>query len=525
MSIRSRVRAFEEAAAASEKYQKPLSPRTSLTFSSDDGLTATSSSSAPASPVASSVLEDLDSFVLTGTPSSSSPSPKSFSSASAHTKSTTSSRFPLISFADPSPPRPSPSSVTPITKREQHNGIGIGTPSAATMMPPLPPRRQTSTSSLRAASLMNQNGSVGTPALPPRSPKPLSFNGLASSDSLTIDQPFTIISPSKPSAPSSYAPRHAHASSTSSFHSLSLSDGGDGDGQNDEPNLVKPAPQRPGVHGSVGVGGGGTVARKVAPPIPDRPSRHTSYGSATSSAPTTAATVAVHSPPPIPNKPASIASTSSSASSQPPYQVRRQAPPAPPRPPNSTTTSSSSRKPPPLLDLTSSTNTLTGMTLHQQNMSTRRKTPVPPPARIRYEELFDQQRRLPSSIALLSSPSAGGAAAASRRTHTGWRGISIDLRTNPSAEPASSGSTSTLTEKLHGQVVRRIWLCSKLDKKVLRDIWSECDTNKTGSLDRQAFVQGMWRIDEELTKKALAAASRRKTPVPRTPQPPYAVRR
>ncbi|KAG9032524.1 hypothetical protein FRB95_001360 [Tulasnella sp. JGI-2019a] len=512
MSIRSRVRAFEEAAAASEKYQKPLvSPRTSLTFSSDDGVT---SSSAPASPIANSVLDDLDSFVLTGTPPSTSPSPTSFSpSSTAHAKSATGTApnrsYPLISFA--SPPR-SVQSHTPIARKEQ-NGIGLGAPPSATMMPPLPPRRQTSTSSLGPTTIVNNKSGVATPALPPRSsPKPPSFNGLASSDSLTIDYPFTIISTSKPS----YAPRHAHASSSSSFHSLSLSDGGDKDGQHDETNVGKPM-QKAAAYGAVGIGAA-PVARKAAPPIPDRPGRQVS-----SNTPAPTGPLASVGPPPIPQKPASIASSSSQ---QPPYQVRRQPPPAPPRPSNSATNNTSRKPAPPLLDLTSSTSSLTstGTTSYQQhqNLATRRRTPCPLPARLRYEELFDHQRKLPSSIALLSPLSS---TPGSRRTHTGWRGTSIDLRPSPSPDPAGGVSPSEVPDKLHGQVVQRIWLCSKLDKKVLRDIWSECDQGKTGALDRSSFVQGMWRIDEELAKKAAAAASRRRTIVSHKPQTPYAVRR
>ncbi|KAG8922378.1 hypothetical protein FRC01_014119, partial [Tulasnella sp. 417] len=76
MSIRDRVKALEQAAAASSNTpsSRPSlpSPRTSLTFSSDDALTA-GSSSAPASPKQqSSILDDLDSFVFAGPPSSSS---------------------------------------------------------------------------------------------------------------------------------------------------------------------------------------------------------------------------------------------------------------------------------------------------------------------------------------------------------------------------------------------------------------------------------------------------------------------
>jgi len=57
-------------------------------------------------------------------------------------------------------------------------------------------------------------------------------------------------------------------------------------------------------------------------------------------------------------------------------------------------------------------------------------------------------------------------------------------------------------DKLHGQLVKQIWMCSRLDKKVLKEIWSECDPKGTGYIDKDAFVQGMWRIDDELARRA-----------------------
>ncbi|KIJ35711.1 hypothetical protein M422DRAFT_87191, partial [Sphaerobolus stellatus SS14] len=43
-----------------------------------------------------------------------------------------------------------------------------------------------------------------------------------------------------------------------------------------------------------------------------------------------------------------------------------------------------------------------------------------------------------------------------------------------------------------------IWKASKLPKARLRDIWNECDPDGVGSLDREGFARGMWRIDEAL---------------------------
>lgn len=494
MSIASRVKALEEAAAASQSYQKPpanLSPRTSLTFSSDDALTA-ASSSAPASPRANSVLEDLDSFVLTGPPSSS-PSPTSFSSKpqlgrpshKAGTPPPTRPLYPLISLVSP------PRSTAPVNATRKEPGTMMTGSSA--MTPPLPPRRQPSSSSLRSTpTLLDQPSS----------------SGLASSDSLTIDQPFTIVKS---------ATRHAHASSASSFHSLSLSDGGD-----KEPLAPLNTGSSSGVYATASANDGKPpkspfgVARKAPPPIPDRPSRHASYNTT----PTSSSNVPIKGPGSMPSSPMT----------NPPYQVRRQPPAPPPRAPASSSPSSSkpssytTRKapPPPLLDLSSSTTSTISPLASPPHRATKRKTPVPQPARLRYEELFDKQRKL-----LLSSNSGSTSLgppplpARPQRTHVGWRGTSIDLRTTGPTPSANNDNSQAAT--LPGQSVRRIWTLSKLDKKILREIWwviggswsirlyplnmtvytrIECDASKTGSLDREAFVQGMWRIDEELSKKA-----------------------
>lgn len=52
-----------------------------------------------------------------------------------------------------------------------------------------------------------------------------------------------------------------------------------------------------------------------------------------------------------------------------------------------------------------------------------------------------------------------------------------------------------------------------LDVNILvTEIWLdrlECDPKKTGSLGREAFVQGMWNIDAELSKAAKAPRRQR----------------
>jgi hypothetical protein len=91
-------------------------------------------------------------------------------------------------------------------------------------------------------------------------------------------------------------------------------------------------------------------------------------------------------------------------------------------------------------------------------------------------------------------------------------------------------------DRLEGVIVRRIWMCSKLDREKLRAIWydlhflpssppfrsigprvlihsvscvcrNDCEGSDTGSLDVDAFVKAMWRIDEELRKARLNPSS------------------
>ena len=46
---------------------------------------------------------------------------------------------------------------------------------------------------------------------------------------------------------------------------------------------------------------------------------------------------------------------------------------------------------------------------------------------------------------------------------------------------------------------------------------NECDPDGTGSLDREAFVRGMARIDEELRRAQLLGRARAPPPVPSRP--------
>lgn len=112
------------------------------------------------------------------------------------------------------------------------------------------------------------------------------------------------------------------------------------------------------------------------------------------------------------------------------------------------------------------------------------------------------------------------------RKAAGWRGLSVDLITNPdenlpslppsqpesrrgSMESTASGGVMERgkDDRLEGIIVKQIWMCSNLDREKLRAIWGECEGSDRGSLDVDAFVRAMWRIDEELRKARLSPSS------------------
>ncbi|CAA7271615.1 unnamed protein product [Cyclocybe aegerita] len=151
----------------------------------------------------------------------------------------------------------------------------------------------------------------------------------------------------------------------------------------------------------------------------------------------------------------------------------------------------------------------------------KRPTPVPLAARKRYEPLFVQNvlqrrraenRKSEDKLALLSPSEARGRRAA------GWRGLSVDLITGGDGAAAETqvqledkiDEVVAADEKLEGGIVRLIWNRSGLDAERLAEIWNECDTTGQGALNLDAFVKGMWRIDEELRRahaQALKSAS------------------
>ncbi|KAF8590037.1 hypothetical protein K439DRAFT_1628247 [Ramaria rubella] len=139
-----------------------------------------------------------------------------------------------------------------------------------------------------------------------------------------------------------------------------------------------------------------------------------------------------------------------------------------------------------------------------------RPAPLPPNVKKRYDALFE--RNLPPYTR--------------KGRSSGWRGVSVDLLT--SGDIPEFGDDVAREERLDGVIIKRIWTCSKLPRARLREIWNECDPTSVGSLDRDAFARGMWRIDEAL--KAHQQAQNSTSPLtpkphltsytPRAPPPP-----
>ncbi|KAI8814031.1 hypothetical protein BJ742DRAFT_388716 [Cladochytrium replicatum] len=64
--------------------------------------------------------------------------------------------------------------------------------------------------------------------------------------------------------------------------------------------------------------------------------------------------------------------------------------------------------------------------------------------------------------------------------------------------PARSWSSASHGTRLGGTVIRKVWLRSGLDNKVLGSIWQLVDTMADGELDKTRFCIGMHLIDERL---------------------------
>jgi len=85
------------------------------------------------------------------------------------------------------------------------------------------------------------------------------------------------------------------------------------------------------------------------------------------------------------------------------------------------------------------------------------------------------------------------------------------LTTNDVAQQLNHGNASATdvivgpNEKLEGAIIRQIWKRSGLHNSRLAEIWKSCDLTCQGALTLEAFVKGMWRIDEELRRIQLQA--------------------
>ncbi|KAJ7096459.1 hypothetical protein C8R43DRAFT_262725 [Mycena crocata] len=313
---------------------------------------------------------------------------------------------------------------------------------------------------------------VKAPPLPPRKPSLVSLKSVASTSSLPLKPRSPVVPPPTRRGDSltvehTYPPLtldlsagrgHNHASSVSSFHSVSLSDG-------------SPSPATA-VFPQHTTGSSGESFEELS-------------ASAALASPTTTALIshdwekamARRIPPKLPARPVAPTATVS-----PPPALRRTAPPPP-------SDRASIRS---FTSVSSSSSTSKSALATPVSALTARPPPVPPAPRRRYDTLF-------SSLLAAHAQRPTNLLAPRRRTAAGWRGLSIDLIRDP-ATPVSTSPTDDDGDTLPGPVIRVLWARSRLPMPVLSAIWTECDPGRTGALDRDAFARGMWRIDEELRR-------------------------
>ncbi|KAF8559696.1 hypothetical protein OG21DRAFT_1502924 [Imleria badia] len=525
----------DDAASSSNLLESPISP-TASTFHPIAPFVAPVSSSrsrspSPSAPSLQASLIDLKDWIVED-------GPVDPPSVFRHTLTAGIGKLNGIreSSRTPSPSRkPTPNSSTPL----------INFDSPPKPRPPLPPRKPSGNTADRVSTQrsISAGSETGATLRPP-----------GRSDSLSIEHTYP------PGAHKFGAGRvgHASASSISSFHSVSLSISNEPPSITFEAdstttdidtasiaesfeNVLAPSAASPSTVTSFdweqGISKSKTSPKREPPSLPNRPATKTAPPkplarsvSASSSSTTTTTKTRRPPPPPPPYQPrsrpsssrASVVSTSASTSDRSSILS------------NATTTSRTSV----------STRNSTQFGGSVKSSALLRPTPVPPAARSRYESLFESAvhgRRRAEKRAhkakLLSpppiSPKKGRQAA-------GWRGLSVDLITNPEDLPVLSSekaleesdseegevsSSVAPEEKLNGRIVKHIWSASHLDRQKLRSIWNDCDPQCTGFVDRDAFVTGMWRIDEELRRtqlarrtSALTAASSQR--IPHRPIPP-----
>ncbi|KAJ7286164.1 hypothetical protein C8J57DRAFT_1496839 [Mycena rebaudengoi] len=306
---------------------------------------------------------------------------------------------------------------------------------------------------------------VKAPPLPPRKPSLASLKSVTSTSSLPLTKGSSVPPPLPRRGDSltvehTYPPTleigsgrgHTHGSSVSSFHSVSLSEPSTSPGAADFPQHMT-----------------GSSAESF-----EELSASTSLAS-----PTTSALISSDwekamarrkiTPPKLPARPPSATTTSPPA--------RRTAPP----PPSDRASIRSNAS-----DRASIASTSTSASVPRSSTLTSRAPPIP------------------------AAPRRPRDASARSR---GWRGLSVDLIPDPNASSTSPAGPDDAddpgTSVLAGPVVRVLWARSRLPTPVLSAIWTECDTGRTGVLDRDAFARGMWRIDEELRRASSAGTRRR----------------
>ncbi|TFK76271.1 hypothetical protein BDN72DRAFT_891353 [Pluteus cervinus] len=456
------------------------------------------------------------------------------------------SNTPLINLESPPKPKPKPKpkalSALPLNAK----------------IPPLPPRKPSYTSLQSASSSpisIHRNGSTNGSLASPRS------------DTLTVEHTYPPLRLDREGRPG-----HAPASSISSFHSVSLSSDTGSSTPGSLSNFVATFPVDHDRDSSFGNGSEGdsisldesyenvstpsmtspsndqmdildwqrTVStRNVVPPkLPQRPSS----SSKTPQLPSR--------PQPLPGSSRSIPSSPnirpalSTASSSSTLSSMARRPPPPPPPASRSSNRSSIQSTITSFSLTSSSTT----SYRTLSVRTKRPTPVPPAARARFEALFNanviRRRKADKQRDSEKPPLLSPSEARRTRQAAGWRGLSVDLITGGDSpvlvnkEDAQPNETMDeevgLEERLEGKYVKQIWSKSGLTKAQLKEIWAECDTNNQGCLDRNAFVRGMWRIDEDLRRSqmqaiksastlSLGSSRGRSYPVSPTPPKPRAI--
>jgi len=416
--------------------------------------------------------------------------------------------------------------------------------------PPIPPK--ISASGLTNGKTIGSGHSTGrdSSALTSVSPKPRILPLPKRADSLTVEPqhvypPFLKLD----TAPNGRG-RHAPTSSVSSFHSVSLSDGGDTGTPSSVTNFVFTYPMdRNGTGNTNGSGNNGSVhgggddsgsldeSFENVSTISDSHSYDFAYGSLPPNKP--------HIPPRLPERPiksrtgtsANLPSIIQTGITSPPRSPilplarmpstssitsTRRAPPPPPLHRGSPTASRAaipSRTSPPstsasdrssILSTATTGTSYTSGSSHTPTINAitgalnpplnkfSRQPPIPASARHRYEKIFyantDARKKARKQVpGLLGVPGTGTSSPTSikkARKAVGWRGLSVDLITNPdenlpSLPPSQPGSrrgsiesteSGGVTERvkdgrLEGVIIRRIWMCSKLDREKLRAIW------------------------------------------------------